>query len=101
MHSHPVCIYVMEPIGVPGALVDQVKLVFVGHAYHVVVFPRRTVHQRHHHGQITKTDLLRRVGVGGNTHEQYYNFSRESKFTVSVMLLGIPTCAKTPLNNTE
>lgn len=56
--SHPVGVDVMKSIGIPGALIDQVELVFVGHAYHVVVLPGWTVYQRHHHRRVTQTDFL-------------------------------------------
>ena len=55
---HSVGIHVVQPVGVSGALVDQVKLVLVRHADHVVVLPRGPVHQRHDHRRVAQTDLL-------------------------------------------
>lgn len=55
---HPVGLCVMKPVGISSALIDQVKLMFVGHTNHIIIFPGWTVHQRHHHRRVAQTDLL-------------------------------------------
>lgn len=89
---HPVSVYMMQPVGISSALIDQVKLMFVGHTDHIVIFPRRPVHQRHHHRRVTQTDLL----IGGwykmtsaLTHIDWFNyFNKFTNLSVQNMLRG-------------
>ena len=60
VYPDPVGIYVVQPVSVSSTLIDQVKLVFVRHTDHVVIFPRRPVNQRHDDWGITEADFLQR-----------------------------------------
>lgn len=48
----------VQSVGVPCALIDQVKLVFVCHTNHVIILSCWPIDQCHDNWRITQADLL-------------------------------------------
>lgn len=58
LSTDPVGFHMVQPEGLPRALIHHVELVPVSHADEVVTLFRWPIYQGHHRGRVGQTDLL-------------------------------------------
>lgn len=56
--TYPASLHMVQPEGLPRALIHYIELVPIGHTDEVVALLTGSVHQRHHGGCIGQADLL-------------------------------------------